>query len=145
MLVELDLHLPASRSLKDKRGVIRRLQSRLRTDLGVSVAEVDHQDLWQRCVLGVAIATSDETTGRRVVQDVEEIVARAYEIEVLDIHVDVVQTEDRGFSMAGAGGWSSDPRVGVDGVNLDGFTVEVPIDTGGIDPDARRSDSETNR
>ncbi|MGI9017706.1 MAG: DUF503 domain-containing protein [Euzebya sp.] len=125
MLVELDLHIPAARSLKDKRGVIKRLQSRLRGDLGVSVAEVDHQDLWQRCTLGVAIATSDETTGRRVVQDVERIVARAVETELLDIHIDVVQTEQRGFSLA-------DPRIGVDGVNLDGFTIEVPIDHAGI-------------
>lgn len=123
LLVEIDLHIPASRSLKDKRGVIRRLQSRLRGDLGVSVAEIDHQDTWQRCTLGVAIATSDETTGRRVVQDVERIVARAVEAQVLDIHVDVVQTEDRGFSMA-------DPRTAVDGVLLDGILIDVPADDG---------------
>lgn len=124
LLVEIDLHIPASRSLKDKRSVIRRLQSRLRDDLGVSVAEVDHQDLWQRCTLGIAIATGDETTGRKVVQDVERIVARAVEAEVLDIHVDVVQTEQRGFSMA-------DPRIGVDGVVLDGFRIDIPTDDGG--------------
>lgn len=125
LLVEIDLHIPAARSLKDKRGVIRRLQSRLRNDLGVSVAEVDHQDLWQRCLLGVAIATGDETTGRAVVQDVERIVARAVEAEVLDIHIEVVQTEDRGFSMA-------DPRIGVDGVVLDGIHIDLPVDDGGL-------------
>ncbi|CAN5129439.1 hypothetical protein BH23ACT9_BH23ACT9_32270 [soil metagenome] len=125
LLVEIDLHIPAARSLKDKRGVIRRLQARLRDDLGVSVAEVDHQDLWQRCTLGVAIATSDETTGRRVVQDVERIVSRVVEAEVLDIHIDLVQTEDRGFSMA-------DPRIGVDGLVIDGFHIDLPIDDAGI-------------
>ncbi len=128
VLVEMDLHIPAARSLKDKRGVIRRLQSRLRDDLGVSVAEIDHQDLWQRCALGVAIATSEETTGRKVVQDVERIVARAVEVEVLNLQVDVVQTEDRGFAMA------TDPRVGVDGIIIDGITIDVDIDTAGIDP-----------
>lgn len=101
VLVEIDLHVPTARSLKDKRSVVRRLQSRLRGDLGVSVAEIGHQNLWQRCTLGVAIATGDETTGRKVVQDVERIVARAVELELLDLHVDVVSTEDRGFSMAG--------------------------------------------
>lgn len=100
LLVEIDLHIPAARSLKDKRSAIRRLQSRLRDDLGVSVAEIGHQDLWQRCALGVAIATGDVTTGRKVVQDVERIAARAVDVEVLDIHVEVVSTEDRGFSMA---------------------------------------------
>lgn len=128
VLVEMDLHIPAARSLKDKRGVIKRLQSRLRDDLGVSVAEIDHQDLWQRCGMGVAIATSDETTGRKVVQDVERIVARTVEVEVLRTQVDVVQTEDRGFELP------ADPRIGVDGVILDGFTIDVDIDPAGIDP-----------
>jgi len=98
VLVEIDLHIPAARSLKDKRGVIRRLQSRLRDDLRVSVAEIGHQDLWQRCTLGVAIACGNETVGRGVVQDVERIIARAVEVELLDIHVDVVATEEHGFS-----------------------------------------------
>lgn len=98
VLVELDLHIPAARSLKDKRGVIRRLESRLRDDLGVSVAEIDHQDLWQRCALGVAIAAGNETVGRRVVQDVERIVSRAVEVVLLDRQIDVVVTEPRGFS-----------------------------------------------
>lgn len=100
--VEIDLHIPAARSLKDKRGVIRRLQHRLR-ELGVSVAEVGHQDKWQRCTLGVAIAAEQEVVGRRVVQDVEQIVARTPEVQVLDTHVQVLQTEVDGFS--GASAW----------------------------------------
>ena len=136
VLVEIDLHIPAARSLKDKRGVIRRLQSRLRDDLGVSVAEVEHQDLWQRCGIGIAIACSDATVGRNVVQDVERIVARAVEVEVLDIHVEVIQSERDGFSMAGGGRWSSpttDPRIGVDGVVLDGVTIDVAVDPAGLE------------
>lgn len=99
--VEIDLHIPAARSLKDKRGVIRRLQHRLR-ELGVSVAEVGHQDKWQRCTLGVAIAAEQEVVGRRVTQDVERIVARTPEVVVLDTHVEVLQTEHDGYSGATA-------------------------------------------
>jgi uncharacterized protein len=101
VLVDLDLHVPAARSLKDKRGVIKRLQNRLRDDLHTSVAEVAHQDLWQRCGLGIAIACRDEVVGRAVVQDVERIVARADGVELLDLHVTVVQSEHDGFSLAG--------------------------------------------
>lgn len=98
VLVQIDLHIPAARSLKDKRGVIRRLQSALRKDLGVSVAEVDHQDTWQRCLLGVAIATNSETVGRKVVQDLERIVVRNPDVDLLDLHIDVVAATDREFS-----------------------------------------------
>ena len=49
-----------SQSLKDKRMVLRRLKDRLRP-LNVAVAEVAHQDLWQRAGLGVVtVATSDD-------------------------------------------------------------------------------------
>ena len=115
--------------------MIRRLQSRLRDDLGVSVAEVDHQDLWQRCTLGVAIACSDATTGRGVVQDVERIVARTVEVEVLDIHVEVVQAESDGFSLAGVGlhRGAPDPRIGVDGLVVDGMTIDVGVDPAGLE------------
>jgi uncharacterized protein YlxP (DUF503 family) len=131
VLVEIDLHIPAARSLKDKRSAVRRLIARLRDDLGVSVAEVGHQDLWQRCTLGVAIACGEEVVGRGVVQDVERIVARAVELEVLDIHVEVVQSQADGFSLAAG----RDPRVGVDGLLLDGFAIDLPIDPSGLSSD----------
>jgi uncharacterized protein YlxP (DUF503 family) len=45
----LELHLPMSRSLKEKRQVLRRLKDRLRSRYNVAIAETaDHADLWQR-------------------------------------------------------------------------------------------------
>lgn len=93
VLIDLDLHVPAAQSLKDKRGVVRRLQARLRKDLAISVAEIDHLDTWQRCGLGVAIAASSEIAGRKVAQQVERIVARTPEVAIIGIHVQVVQSE----------------------------------------------------
>jgi uncharacterized protein len=59
-LLSLELYLPMSQSLKDKRMVLRRLKDRLRA-LNVAVAEVAHQDLWQRAGLGVVtVASSDD-------------------------------------------------------------------------------------
>ena len=49
----VEIHLPFSHSLKDKRKVLKSLKDRLRRH-NVSVAEVDAQDLWQRSVLGIA-------------------------------------------------------------------------------------------
>ena len=53
-LLSIECHLPAARSLKDKRMVLQSLKGRLR-HLNVSVAEVEHQDLWQRA--GIAVVT----------------------------------------------------------------------------------------
>jgi len=58
-LLSIELFLPASQSLKDKRHVLRRLKDRLGA-MNVAVAEVAHQDVWQRAGLGVVtVASSD--------------------------------------------------------------------------------------
>ncbi len=55
----LELHLPACRSLKDKRSVIKRLLHRLTSRFNVAVAEVAYQDLWQRsCIAAVSVSNS---------------------------------------------------------------------------------------
>ena len=57
-VLSAELFLPASQSLKDKRMVLRRIKDRLQK-LNVAVAEVEHQELWQRAGLGiVAISTT---------------------------------------------------------------------------------------
>ena len=93
VLVELDLHVPASTSLKDKRAVVKHLQARLRRDLGVSVAEIGHQDLRQRAVLGIAIAASSEVGGRKVAQQVEDVVHRELRVEIIDVRTTTVGSE----------------------------------------------------
>jgi uncharacterized protein YlxP (DUF503 family) len=49
-----ELHLPASRSLKDKRRVVRSVVERLHQRFRLSVAETDHHDLLQRAEIGLA-------------------------------------------------------------------------------------------
>jgi uncharacterized protein YlxP (DUF503 family) len=92
-MVTVVLRLPAAGSLKDKRGVTRRLIARLRRDLNVSVAEVGGLDAWQRCDLGVAIAAGSETGARKVAQQVEKIVVREPRVELLDIAVEITEPQ----------------------------------------------------
>jgi uncharacterized protein YlxP (DUF503 family) len=92
-VVVLDLHVPASTSLKAKRSVIKALVMRLRQDLNCSVAETDYQDLWQRAELAVAIAGGSEVGVRKVAQQVEQIVSREPRVEIIGVHVDVVVPE----------------------------------------------------
>ena len=53
------LHVPGSRSLKDKRQVVRSLTARLRNTFNVAVAEVEDQDTWQVATLGVVCVSGD--------------------------------------------------------------------------------------
>lgn len=53
-----ELHLPASRSLKDKRRVVKSLIDRVHRRYRVSVAETDFHDLHQRAEIAVAAVTA---------------------------------------------------------------------------------------
>jgi uncharacterized protein YlxP (DUF503 family) len=62
-----------SQSLKDKRMTLRRLKDRLRP-MNLAVAEVAHQDLWQRAGLGiVTVASSDDGATATLTAALDEI------------------------------------------------------------------------
>ncbi len=70
--VRLELELPFSSSLKDKRQTLRSLKDRLRRK-NVSVVEADNHDLWQRSTVEIALAGID----RRSLEEKREEVRRA--------------------------------------------------------------------
>jgi len=73
-LITLEIFIPDARSLKDKRQVLRSLKDRLRGHFNVAVAELEHQDLWQRSVVGVVGISSD---GRHLEQSMEAVLAES--------------------------------------------------------------------
>jgi uncharacterized protein len=56
VLMRVHLTFPAVGSLKGKRAELNRVKALLRDRMGASVAEVAHQDAWQRSTLAVAVA-----------------------------------------------------------------------------------------
>lgn len=66
----IHLHLPTCSSLKEKRGRIKPLISRLHREFNVSVAEMDLQDKWQETVITCAIVNSDAVTLQQSLQSV---------------------------------------------------------------------------
>jgi uncharacterized protein YlxP (DUF503 family) len=58
-LLTLEIHVSEAQSLKDKRQVLRSLKDRLRAHFNVAVAELEHQELWQRSKVGVVSISGD--------------------------------------------------------------------------------------
>lgn len=71
-VVTLELRLDESHSLKEKRHVVQGLKERLRNKFNVAVAEIDHQDLWQRAAIAAVTVSSDRTHAHKVLQSVED-------------------------------------------------------------------------
>jgi len=53
--MRVHLHFPDVGSLKGKRAELNRIKAHLRDRCGATVAEVAHQDTWQRSTLAVAV------------------------------------------------------------------------------------------
>jgi uncharacterized protein YlxP (DUF503 family) len=72
-LLSVELYIPHAQSLKDNRMVLRSIKDRLKK-FNVAVAEVAHQDVWQRAGLGiVAISTSTEHVDKELAAVADEI------------------------------------------------------------------------
>ena len=89
-LLTLDLHFPAARSLKDKRQALRSLETRVRNKFNVSLAEVEHQDLWQRARLAVVTVNTDHGHLDSTLQSVTSEAERSNGILVLDAHTEIL-------------------------------------------------------
>ena len=97
MLVALerfDLRIPGCGSLKEKRHVVKTLTSGIRSKFNVSVAEVDHHDLWQRTTIAVAAVAGEQYHARRVLHEVEKLVDRWGDVELIGAEVSLHDPED---------------------------------------------------
>jgi uncharacterized protein YlxP (DUF503 family) len=70
-VITFELRLDESHSLKDKRHYVKGLKDRLRNKFNVSVAEIDHQELWQRGLVAAVTVSSDQAHAEQVLQSVE--------------------------------------------------------------------------
>ena len=93
-VMRVELRIPASGSLKGKRHVIKGITGGLRAKFNVAVAEVDHQDQWQRASLGISCVSESSFHAKKQLHEVERFIERNDEIELLDALVEVQSWED---------------------------------------------------
>ena len=87
--VRLELELPFSSSLKQKRQILRSLKDRLRRK-NVSVVEADHQDLWQRAVGEFAFAAVDRSSLEEKREEIRGSLLNYEELAILQWHEEFV-------------------------------------------------------
>lgn len=86
---QIEIMLPGSASLKDKRFVLTSVKARIQNKFNVSVAEVAHQDLWQRSLLGLALVTNEHKMIDQVFNKIMEMLYQEDRLEVLKHQIDV--------------------------------------------------------
>lgn len=84
-LLSIDFLIPGCSSLKEKRFVLASIKTRIRQRFNVAVSEVDFQDKWQRCRLGVVTVGPDKKFVDTSCDKVLRLLEREHRIEILDI------------------------------------------------------------
>jgi hypothetical protein len=88
---QIDLHIPFSHSLKEKRSVIRSIVARISQQFNVSIAELDHQDAWQAACLGVVCISYEAD---RLHQQFESVVhwveQNRPDVELVDYRIEML-------------------------------------------------------
>lgn len=86
----VEIHLPDVGSLKGKRHALKGLKERVRARYEVSVAEVDHHDLWQRATLALACVSNDARHANEVVSKAMDFIEEHVEGRVIDTSVEIL-------------------------------------------------------
>lgn len=92
LALRVDLRIPLVNSLKEKRGVLRRITTGLRR-FDVATAEVDFQDAHRRAALGIAMVSGSSYQLEKVRHSVERWLYAQPEFEVLSIDVGYLEPE----------------------------------------------------
>ncbi|MCD5322727.1 MULTISPECIES: DUF503 domain-containing protein [Pontibacillus] len=79
--VEVECLIYDAHSLKEKRSVLRRILTRAHNEYNVAVAELDHQDVWQRTGLGFVTVSSDKVQAEKEINRVLAMIDSFPEIE----------------------------------------------------------------
>lgn len=93
-VLRITMHLPLSRSLKDKRRVLNSIKDKLKNKFNVSVAEVSDLDLWQRSTIGVAVVGNDIIVTDSILESVNQFIHSVAECEVIDVKKETMSFND---------------------------------------------------
>jgi uncharacterized protein len=88
--LQMDLLIPASRSLKDKRRVIKSLKQLLHNRYNCSVAEVEFQDLWGRCRLAACVVSADSRHANEQLNEIAKFAANKDGAELVDYRIEML-------------------------------------------------------
>lgn len=91
-LLTIELYLPVTASLKEKRSVLKPLIARLRKDYNISICEADAQDQLSRAVLEVVCVSGNRALAHRQLQNVaNRVESWRMDAEMIDYHIEMIE------------------------------------------------------
>ena len=83
--IQVELNLPSTGSLKDKRRIVRSLLDRLRHRFNVAAAETDFLDNYRRAVLELACVSNSDKHARQMLGEIIQFIENGSEAEIIRV------------------------------------------------------------
>jgi uncharacterized protein YlxP (DUF503 family) len=87
-LLSIEIFIPSSTSLKDKRMVLNHIRDKVRKKYNVSIAEVDFLDKWQRSLIGIALVTSQKSFAEEMLTKIFQQLDDDYNFEISQYRIE---------------------------------------------------------
>ncbi|PWU68830.1 MULTISPECIES: DUF503 domain-containing protein [Gracilibacillus] len=81
LYAEIEFILYDCHSLKEKRSILLRLKNRLNKNLNLAIAEIDHQNQWQRAAFAIVTVSDAKVINEKVIQQALALMDSFPEIE----------------------------------------------------------------
>ncbi len=90
-ILTLQICLPGCGSLKEKRRRLKPLITRLHKEFNISVAEIDHLDVWQTSMIACAVVSNDNAHTQRSLQHVVRWIELNWpDINLTSDHIEII-------------------------------------------------------
>lgn len=89
-ILQVEVHLPLSQSLKDKRSVLKSLRDQLRGHFNIAVAELDSNETWQRAIIGISTVGDDRTYMQGLLRQVTDWLRGTRLVELIRVDEEYV-------------------------------------------------------
>lgn len=86
---QIEMLLPACSSLKEKRLILNSVKDKIGNKFNVSIAEVEHQELWQRSILGMALVANEKKLIDQVFNKILKFLHNQDRLEVIEHLVEI--------------------------------------------------------
>lgn len=93
--IRVEVRIRDMHSLKDKRRVVKAIVAEIGKAHPVAIAEVDHQDLWQRATFGIASVSASRGQVDRVLRSIEKDLDGWDGVELLGVSTSYLEAVDR--------------------------------------------------
>lgn len=89
-VLNLDIFIHDSNSLKEKRMVLHSLKARLRNSFNVAVAQIDNEDKWQKTTLAIVGVEKDRNNMNSTLSGVVNFMEKNSHIQILNYEMELI-------------------------------------------------------